>query len=80
MAAVVVKLHGGLVPQGTSNAGSREIHLEVSTGESIRGVLTRLDIPESRIHLVFVGKERAILDDILRDGDVVNVFPPMAGG
>jgi molybdopterin converting factor small subunit len=80
MAEIIVKLYGGLIPSGTSPAGAGEIRLEFPSGESVRGVLQRLGILETKVHLAFVGKQRVTMEHLLKDGDILNLFPAMAGG
>ncbi len=80
MVAITVKLYGVLVPPGTLSGSPWEVEVEAPDGESVRGVVHRLGINEGRIRLTFVGKERVGMDHVLKDGDTLNLFPPMAGG
>ncbi|HXQ22281.1 MAG TPA: MoaD/ThiS family protein [Candidatus Acidoferrales bacterium] len=55
--------------------------LEVPDGTTIGEVLARLTIPQASAHLILVnGDHDRDFDRTLRDGDVLSVFPPVAGG
>lgn len=52
----------------------------IEAGLTIGDLLTRLDIPEDKIKLVFVDGVRAELTTILDGGERVGIFPPVGGG
>jgi molybdopterin converting factor small subunit len=55
--------------------------LELPAGSTIGGVLTRMDIPRASAQMVLVnGDHDRDFDRMLRDGDVLSIFPPVAGG
>ncbi len=77
---VHVKLMGALrarLPQGQAGKAA----LDCPAQASVSDVLGRLGIGAGQVHLVMVNnamepdRQRA-----LRDGDVLTVFPPVAGG
>ncbi len=43
-------------------------------------ILERLGIPEREVALVMVNRRPASLDQELRQGDLVGLFPPLGGG
>ena len=55
--------------------------LEVPTGTQIEDLLTRFDIPaDSRTSVILVNGHSTTPEQVLEEGDVVAVFPAMAGG
>ncbi len=53
---------------------------EVSEGTTILELLHDLQVPMDKVKLIFVNGLHARSDEILREGDRVGVFPPVAGG
>lgn len=75
-----VRLFGNLahyLPEGSNNFSSTKI---LDEGTTVQHLLSELNIPEKVIVLVIVNDRRASGDYVLRDGDEVNLFRPMAGG
>ena len=54
--------------------------LEVVEGTTVRDVLARVQVPEAEVGLVSVNGALAPMEAPLRDGDAVDVFPPIGGG
>lgn len=54
--------------------------LELDEGTTVGQVLTRLKIPESTPTIVLVNGIHRKVEDVLYPGDVLSVFPPVAGG
>jgi molybdopterin converting factor small subunit len=55
--------------------------LDLAEGETVGEMLARLDIPRARAHMILVnGHHDRNFDRRLGEGDVVSVFPPVAGG
>ncbi len=55
--------------------------LELPDGITIGEVLARMDIPHASAQMVLVnGDHDRDFDRALRDGDVLSIFPPVAGG
>jgi molybdopterin converting factor small subunit len=61
---------------------SREgaITLDVPDGSTVRDVMLRLRIPADLERVSLVNGGDAAPEQALRPGDVVTVFPPLAGG
>jgi molybdopterin converting factor small subunit len=53
---------------------------ETSEGSTIGDVLDHVGVPREKPRIIFVNSRHAHLDHVLRDGDVLAVFPPVAGG
>jgi molybdopterin converting factor small subunit len=55
-------------------------YLEVGEGTTIKALLQNLKVPLETVKLIFVNGIHAKEDDLLKEGDRVGVFPPVAGG
>jgi molybdopterin converting factor small subunit len=77
---VTVKLFAYLkehLPEGSEgNRCSREIEKGATVGDVLHG----LEIPDTLSLLILRNASHAWRDDVLEDGDVLAVFPPIAGG
>ena len=65
-------------PDKTGGHG-RQI-MEVAEGTTIMGVLKSMELPIDKIKMIFVNGLHSSGDEVLKDGDRVGVFPPVAGG
>jgi molybdopterin converting factor small subunit len=65
-------------PDKTVSHGHRM--LDVADGTTIMELLNRLEVPIDKIRMIFLNGLHATGDEVLRDGDRVGVFPPVAGG
>ena len=69
-------------------AGLREVlppgeapHLaELPDGTTVRRVLETYGVPEEKPKILLVNGRHAAPEQELREGDVLSVFPPVAGG
>lgn len=66
------------VPDSVQKLGGNR--LAVSKGTTVAQVLETLNIPEEEIKLLLVNGHNADSEQILNEGDVLYVFPPIAGG
>lgn len=61
-----------------------EVELEVDEGTRPVDLIERLDIPEQLAHLVMIDGYHLLPDEVknrvLRPGEVLAIFPPIAGG
>jgi molybdopterin converting factor small subunit len=56
-------------------------HLELPDDATLAELLARLDIPRESAQMVLVnGEHDRDFERRLRDGDVLSIFPPVAGG
>ncbi|MFQ5897750.1 MAG: MoaD/ThiS family protein [Candidatus Methylomirabilia bacterium] len=65
------------LPAGSERGG---LILEVPDGSPVRQVVKSLGIPEELPAITLVNGLDADPDQGLRDGDVLSMFPPLAGG
>jgi sulfur-carrier protein len=55
-------------------------YLEIQEGTTIKALLEELKVPLETVKLIFVNGVHAKDDDVLKEGDRLGVFPPVAGG
>jgi molybdopterin synthase sulfur carrier subunit len=55
-------------------------YLEIGEGTTIKALLEELGVPLETVKLIFVNGVHAKDNDVLKDGDRLGVFPPVAGG
>lgn len=59
----------------------RDLEVEFSDESNILNLLMKIGIPKNIPIMVLVnGKPPSSLDERLKNGDIVVIFPPMAGG
>ena len=77
---IEVKLFATLrdyLPKGSSQFSCK---VEVNSTDTVRDVLKRLRIPEEIPKIILVNGVHSNLDRVLKFGDILSVFPPVAGG
>ena len=74
-ARIEVRLRGVLAERFPDG----RVVVEVEPGESIDRLVERLDLPRAT-YIVVLNGAAAARGVLLRDGDRVQVYPPMAGG
>ncbi len=62
------------------NSDGHKAVMEFKEGTSVRDVLLHLEIPIDKVKLVFVNGIHTQMEDKLKDGDRMGVFPPLGGG
>ena len=65
------------LPPGAQN---RKAVIEVRDGATVREVLSHLGIPQDLPNILLTNGRQAPEETVLKDGDVLSVFPPLAGG
>lgn len=79
-----LKLFATLRDYLPAGATSNQVELEVGDGLSVRRLLDLEPVPAGRVHLLLVNGYHvpvtAFDSTILREGDVVAIWPPVAGG
>ena len=61
-----------------SNGGSAIV--DVPDGSTVRQLLRMLGIPEELPAIALVNGRDAVPEQVLEEGDVLTMFPPLAGG
>ena len=66
-----------LLPPGSQN---KRTTMTIKKGMTVDDLMNRLKIPEKVTNIVMVNGVQGDRDAELKEGDVVSVFPPIAGG
>lgn len=77
---VTVNLHASLIRYLPSGSTGRAAVLDVPDGATVAAVISRLGIPAGHTKMMVSGDDHLELTTVLRDGQEVNLFPPLAGG
>ena len=81
---ITFKLFAGLTDYLPSERKYNAIELEIAPVTAIGDLVNRFNLPEKQVHLVLVNGvyiEPAMRNShALQDGDVVAIWPPVAGG
>jgi len=82
---VVVKLYAGLTEYLPAEVRySNRLPLELAEGTAIAQVIEPFGMPQKLVHLVLVNgvyvPPEQRLSQVLKDGDVLAIWPPIAGG
>jgi len=77
---IKVKLFATLRDYLPKNSDGKSCQLEVDEKTTIKQILDQFKIPEEIPKIILVNGIRGSLDQTLKDGDVLSVFPPVAGG
>jgi molybdopterin synthase sulfur carrier subunit len=78
---IEVKLYASLgryMPQAVLEKSQGD--LEVGEGTTIKALLENLKVPLETVKLIFLNGIHAKGNEVLKDGDRLGVFPPVAGG
>ena len=65
-------------PEGPGKEGT--VLIEIPEGKTIGEILRGLNVPLESVKLVFLNGVHSDVNQVLREGDRVGVFPPVAGG
>ncbi len=65
------------LPPGAQN---RPAAIEVTDGATVRDVLNQLGVPAELPNILLVNGRQAPEGTVLKDGETLSVFPPLAGG
>ncbi len=77
---VQLQLYATLARHLPENREGNSCTVEVSEGTSLGDLLSELQIPPHAPKIILRNGVHADLKTVLRDGDRVAVFPPIAGG
>ena len=65
------------LPKGSSQFSCK---VKVNPINTVRGILKKLKIPDEIPKIILVNGVHGNLEQVLKRGDVLSVFPPVAGG
>ena len=77
---IEVKLFATLrdyLPKGSSQFSCK---MKIDGSTRIQDILSRLKLPEETPKIILVNGVHGKKEQILKDADVVSIFPPVAGG
>ena len=77
---IEVKLFATLrdyLPEGSSRFSCK---MEIDSHTRVQDILSKLKMPEEMPKIILVNGIHGKKDQTLKDGDVLSVFPPVAGG
>jgi sulfur carrier protein ThiS len=77
---VTIRLHGTLRKYLPTGGRSNVSTVDVPDGSRISDLLAQLGIPVDHAKMLVSGDEQLDVSAALRDGQELNVFPPLAGG
>jgi len=77
---IEVKLFATLRDYLPKGSGQFSCMVEIDSADTVRNVLGKLKIPQDIPKIILVNGVHSNLDRVLKYGDVVSVFPPVAGG
>jgi molybdopterin converting factor small subunit len=77
---IEVKLFATLRDYLPKGSGQFSCRVEIDSTDTVRNVLGKLKIPQDIPKIILVNGVHSNLDRVLKYGDVVSVFPPVAGG
>jgi len=65
------------LPKGSSRFSFK---MEIDSHTPIQDILSKLKIPEEMPKIILVNGIHGKKDQILKEGDILSIFPPVAGG
>ena len=80
MMHVQVKLYANLRRYRPDLGHGEAAHLELPQGATLRDLLEALGIPEHETKQCFINAIIRRSDHVLKEGDEIGIFPPIAGG
>lgn len=78
---IEVRLYASLERYMRGEKGSTSFqYVEAAEGATVGDILQMVRVPAEAVKLIFVNSIHARMDQVLREGDRMGVFPPVAGG
>ena len=81
---ITLKLYAMLTDYLPEQAVRNEASLELSEGSSVAEIVQQLKLPKNLVHLTLVNGSyiapEQFAETVLNDGDVLAIWPPVAGG
>ncbi len=77
---IELKLYASLRCHMPEETGGNPCMLEVDEGTSVGEFLEHLKVPDDAVKIIFLNGVQAEGNEILKEGDRLGVFPPVAGG
>lgn len=77
---IEVKLFATLRDYLPKGSGRFSCKMEIDGRTRVEDILARLNIPEDMPKIILINGTHAKKDQVLKEGDVLSIFPPVAGG
>jgi len=77
---ITAKLFATLRDYAPPGAAGRSFEQDVSPNVTVGNMLDKWSVPENVTLLIFVNSVHADRNHVLNEGDILAVFPPIAGG
>jgi sulfur carrier protein len=77
---IEVKLFATLRDYLPKGSGRFSCKVEIDDHSRIQDILTKLHLPEEMPKIILINGVHGKKEQILKEGDVVSIFPPVAGG
>lgn len=81
---LTVKLYAGLTRYLPENASNNAVQLDLAAGTTAATVIDGFDLPDELVHIVLLNgvylQPEVRGSTVLKEGDVLAVWPPVAGG
>lgn len=77
---IEIQLYATLTQFLPPGADGKKAVIEVPDGITVKGVMDQLGIPQEHPNLTLVNGIQSPDQKALKDGDILAVFPPIAGG
>lgn len=77
---IEVMVFGGLEKTVSGAAFGKPMKMKVSQGSTVNTLLQELKVPEGKVFTILINGLHSNLEEMLKSGDRVALFPPVAGG
>lgn len=77
---VELRLYASLGRYLPENREGNSCIMEIDPGTTVQGLLHKLNIPPEAPKVIFLNGIHARGDEVLKEGDRLGAFPPVAGG
>ncbi|MBM4351422.1 MAG: MoaD/ThiS family protein [Deltaproteobacteria bacterium] len=77
---IEVKLFATLRDYLPKGSGRFSCKMEIDEQTKVQEILTKLNIPEEMPKIILINGVHGKKEQVLKEGDVLSIFPPVAGG
>ncbi len=77
---IEVKLFATLRDYLPKGSGRFSCRMEIGGHTRVQEILTKLNIPEEIPKIILINGVHGKKEQVLKEGDVLSIFPPVAGG
>ena len=77
---IEMNLYASLSRYAPDRGSRKRFLMEITEGTKIRDLLAQLKVPKDAVKILFINGVHANGDTIVKDGDRLGIFPPVAGG